>query len=101
MKEAMYGWVNPLNQYVGVGCDGHIGVGQHCDSAAKALENIHEHDNSIYQCLYNSGFIRVVTYDGAAQYNGRSRQLADRRDKLTNLAERHGLLAKFHPNAID
>ena len=95
---SMYGWVNPLNQYVSAEGDGHIGIGEHCESAAKALEKIDEHEYAVYECLYNSGFIRVVTYGDAAQYNGKARQLADRRDKLTNLAERHGLLAKFHPN---
>ena len=101
MQETMYGWVNPLNKYVAAGPGGHIGIGEHCKAAAKVLEHVHEHDNSIYQCLYNNGFVRVVTYDGTAQYNGKGRQLADRKDKLTNLAERHGLLAKFHPNATD
>jgi|APSaa5957512576_1039674.scaffolds.fasta_scaffold288940_1 hypothetical protein len=91
----MYGWVTPVNKYVEVNSCCHRHVGDHCDIASDALKDIEDFDYSVYDCLYSKGFIRVVSFAGKATFNGDKRHLAEKKEKLTRLADRHGLIADF------
>jgi hypothetical protein len=92
----MYGWITPQNSYIEVDPCQHSNIGSH-DEDAKAIldKHLEDHEHSVYLCLYNFGYIRVASGASKAMFNGNSKHLRDRMEKLKTLANRHDLIAEF------
>jgi len=89
----MYGWITPKRRYIEVPKYQHHTVINIDEEAKEAYGE--DFTKSVYHTLWDKGFIRVANDGGGCVFEGKSRHIADARQKLTVMAESHGLDAEF------